>query len=928
LREATPYRKMHVINSWCGKATHEHDSQSNFKKTNPMKLALQIVFTFLVLIHFRYTASAKEILIEAENAELLNGASVVKSSLCSGGRKVGNMGDAARNGGIRFTFWIEKEGDYILDLYYIAGESRNFSMTVNTQSSVVFNCPTTGSWDTPGLIAKTIHLQAGTNTVLFDYNAGYAPDIDMVIVRPANEEQPTVDNQTFNLDKWKIEINKLNGKANIFFNNKPVLLQTQAAFKETSTMYFAEELQGFTLTETDITDVFGTGKKIQILAVTTDNKIRLKQNYYLYTNKDFIITDCSIESDNQISSNYLAPVYATNSDVEVLPAGNNKSIWVPFDNDAWVRYSANNFGVPIASYEVSALVNNDLRTGMVFGSIEHDLWKTGIRLNTKATTKLLRLEIYAGASSTETRDVIEHGAVKGNQIKSPKIFIGYFDDWRKGMETYADANETLAPKLSWTKGKPFCWNSWGVLQTKLSFTNASEVSQYFAENLQNNNYLNDSTVYIGLDSYWDNITYSNLVKFVKDAKARKQNAGIYWTPFVDWAKNPDRAVEGANGYYYRDIYLYANGQPQTIDGAYAVDPTHPATKARMDLYLNRFIAQGFTYLKLDFMCHGSVEADKHFNPEVQTGIQAYNEGMKYLVDFLDGKMYLNLSISPLFPAQYAHGRRIACDAYGSINNTEYTLNSLTYGWWLDRVYTYNDADNMVFSGFSTGENRARATSSVITGILCAGDDFSLTGSSTGKTRALTFLTNANVNSIARFTKAFYPVEMAYGNTAANMFMQTAGDTLYLAVFNYSTSSTNININFDRIGLTKGKTYTIHEQWSDNKTEQSDSWDLSVSRKDVQFLKIYEAKPSEVKKNETLSGINIYPNPVSDILNIQGLNNFSKLMIYDALGKEVTSYSLDSSENNISVNVQDLVNGIYLIKLITRSNEVFIYRLVK
>ena len=53
----------------------------------------------------------------------------------------------------------------------------------------------------------------------------------------------------------------------------------------------------------------------------------------------------------------------------------------------------------------------------------------------------------------------------------------------------------------------------------------------------------------------------------------------------------------------------------------------------------------------------------------------HNYGMQ-LLDKYFGDMYINLSISPVFPAQYAQSRRIACDAWNKIKDTEYTLNAL------------------------------------------------------------------------------------------------------------------------------------------------------------------------------------------------------------------------------------------------------------
>ena len=145
----------------------------------------------------------------------------------------------------------------------------------------------------------------------------------------------------------------------------------------------------------------------------------------------------------------------------------------------------------------------------------------------------------------------------------------------------------------------------------------------------------------------------------------------------------------------------------TSPSGVALDPTHPGTQKLIRATINRFKKAGFKYVKADFLNYGALEADRYYDPRVTTGIQAYNEGMKYVSRTLGKSMYFELSIAPLFPSQYANSRRIGCDAFGSIDDTEYTVNSLTYGWWLDRVYDFNDPDEMVLDGFSEGENRAR-----------------------------------------------------------------------------------------------------------------------------------------------------------------------------------------------------------------------------
>ena len=114
------------------------------------------------------------------------------------------------------------------------------------------------------------------------------------------------------------------------------------------------------------------------------------------------------------------------------------------------------------------------------------------------------------------------------------------------------------------------------------------------------------------------------------------------------------------------------------------------------------------------MTHGSLEGE-HYDEEVTTGTQAYNQGMRYVEERLDGKMFISASIAPIFPSQYAHSRRISCDSYGSINETEYMLNSLTYGFWQNgTIYSYTDPDHLVLAKASSlTEARSRVNSGVI-----------------------------------------------------------------------------------------------------------------------------------------------------------------------------------------------------------------------
>ncbi len=289
------------------------------------------------------------------------------------------------------------------------------------------------------------------------------------------------------------------------------------------------------------------------------------------------------------------------------------------------------------------------------------------------------------------------------------MMIGWFDDWRKGLETFATANNRTETRYisKWTKGTPFGWNSWGAMQDKLTLPKAKAVVDFFHDSCSNFRTA-DNTLYIDLDSYWDLLLkggvdgdYSQLTAFAAYCKSKGFQPGVYWAPFVDWGKS-SRKMEGS-GYNYEDCWTRQNGNVIDLDGARALDPTHPGTKARIALLIGKFKECGFKMIKLDFLGHATLEADRFYDTTVHTGMQAFRKGMEYVVDQLDGKMLVYAAISPnLATARYVHMRRIACDAYSNISETGYTLNSTTYGWWQSRLYDYVDADHIVFKTESAG----------------------------------------------------------------------------------------------------------------------------------------------------------------------------------------------------------------------------------
>ena len=562
----------------------------------------------------------------------------------------------------------------------------------------------------------------------------------------------------------------------------------------------------------------------------------MKQVFILEQDNSFL-TRVDVVGD-RLQSRWMGPVVVdTAGCVDIGSSSDNRALIVPFDNDSFTfSYNAMPINNTNGSYEVSAFYDNTTRNGLVVGSVTHDQWKTGVYFQ-GSHNKLDVMNVYGGVTSSDTRDVLAHGLVAGDIISSPTVFVGFGADWRIVMEAYADANAAVVARLPWNGGVPFGWNSWYAYTTGVNYSNATAASSFIRNNLQTNNFNDCGVVYINLDSYWSNLSDAQLLQFANYCHSNGQKAGIYWTPFVYWGT----ASQGSNSwmtgasYRWKDAYLRTpDGSVQTNDSGIAIDPTHPGTRQMINYYISYFKSHGFDYLKLDFLSHGAMEG-VHYDTNITTGIQAYNQGMQYLVQQNNGRMFLNESIAPIFPYQYAHSRRIACDTSTAISDTQFELASVSYGWWISgRLYEYSDPDIMKFSGGTENENRSRLISCAISGtVFLNGDDLA---SAAGQNLARTCLTNAAINEVARTGRGFRPVEGNTGTSATDVFVRQNGSTWHVAVFNYSASTVIKSLNLARLGLTGS--YTAVDLWSGAVSAVSgNTWYVSLGAKQARLFRL-------------------------------------------------------------------------------------------
>lgn len=683
----------------------------------------------------------------------------------------------------------------------------------------------------------------------------------MTIARTEQERFAAIDN-----GQVRVEVDLANGSASIAWLDEAAVQGIESRIRLDGRLLTTREARERSYRIADASGVFGAGAELTVQH-RMDDRLEIMQRFTVHEGMRACLVQAEARrSDGEaIASNYIAPIYcadeagalrlkAESGDSEQDPL---LALFVPFDNDKWVRYESVAMPGRTESYEASAVYRDGSRRGLVFGSVAHDTWKTGIVIDSEAGQAVQRLEIYGGAASEYTRDTIPHGIVSGTVLSSPVIWLGAFGDYRDGLLAFGEANARIEPPLAWEGTVPFGWNSWSAVGAELSFDSYVRASDLIHE-VQQQGFHDQGVVYLNFDSFWTNLTAEERRQAVVHVNRNGQKAGTYWTPFAYWGKSEEagnRIVEGTDGLYtYADLLL-RDGEGQVLpdlDGGLAIDPTHPGCLMRVEWTLRNFVEEGYEYVKLDFMAHGTLEG-KHHRPDIQTGIQAYRFGMAHICGLLDParigrKFFIHLSIAPLFPHPYAHGRRISCDAFGELKDTEYMLNSLTYGWWIhDTLYRFNDPDHTVLyksynhEPTTEHEGRSRLNASLIAGtLLLMGDDFR---EEEACRRARAWLTEPALLAIARKGGTFLPLAGNTGQRAADVFYrmdrsEEGEDIVHVAVFNYDGElAAGKSVDLERLGLPAGAAYRCEELWTKKVRDVSGRVELQLAPAESVMLRL-------------------------------------------------------------------------------------------
>jgi hypothetical protein len=155
------------------------------KKRLLIAAAITVAFGAAVLVPLAAAnAAATSYEAEASGNALAGGAKVANCSGCSGGKRVGFVGN--NKGTLQFNGIAGTAGGATVTIAYInGGATRTGQISVNGAAATGLSFATTGTWNTVGTLDVTVTLKDGDNTIKFSNNSGWAPDFDKITVNGA-----------------------------------------------------------------------------------------------------------------------------------------------------------------------------------------------------------------------------------------------------------------------------------------------------------------------------------------------------------------------------------------------------------------------------------------------------------------------------------------------------------------------------------------------------------------------------------------------------------------------------------------------------------------------------------------------------------------------------------------------------------------------
>lgn len=498
------------------------------------------------------------------------------------------------------------------------------------------------------------------------------------------------------------------------------------------------------------------------------------------------------------------------------------------------------------SWWVSALATKG--PGLALGAVTADAWKTRV-LTWRADGVVVRVESGFGGDSLP---------LTAAGVESETLLVTVDDSTTAALRTWADAVATLQPPPA-APFVPVGWNSWNTLfdgvthDNALANADALKALGYGANNVQ----LDD-----GWEQAWGDWNANakfpqGMDGFASALDAKGLHGGVWLAPFlVDETSpvataHPEWLLTDAQGKRLTRHDFFTGATQLTLDAS------HPDARAWLVGELDRVMAQGYRYLKLDYLYAGAFEGT---HARDVTSLMAFREAMQEVAAKAKARgAYVVACGAPVLPvAGVTHALRTSNDiaARGQPYTFEWVKNvsrNVVARWWVG-PFLANDPDTILVRGLPAGVARQQVTTALLAGpLLGLGDDLTALTADEAALLAKT----ATLPALARLAQpgdGLEPLDApekpkgsalsqaealldaeSYAVPSLWAARGTSEGTL-VGVFNWTNSEASFTVDAAALGLTGGE--GASELWQDLPVTFSDgAWHVTVPARDVAYLRM-------------------------------------------------------------------------------------------
>lgn len=204
---------------------------------------------------------------------------------------------------------------------------------------------------------------------------------------------------------WAIKYNEATKRLSVGYSGRPIFDGVYAEAKVGADTVRSYEASTVGFGRYGVDDCFGEGSCYRI-TYTMPSGTELVQTFAFYDGLPYFVTSLEVTGNGTVESNYAVPMKSCDT-AGFMPSGRqNRVLFVPWDNDGFIRYGSNPLLGETNSYSVTAIYNADTREGLVAGAVDHDLWKSAVHVECSDYDKVNGFALISGYTDEHTHDSI------------------------------------------------------------------------------------------------------------------------------------------------------------------------------------------------------------------------------------------------------------------------------------------------------------------------------------------------------------------------------------------------------------------------------------------------------------------------------------------------------------------------------------------